>query len=129
MLVAVMDQVLVGEDAGRTCRVGTVDDNLIVLGERGQRFLWREEVKRARDMFRTVLPVPQSHHQLKLVLALQFLLQLITADQLHGIFHRSISSSFGFEREYVADGGLWYSLASRQQRMVLSARARSTSRV
>src|SRR5204863_5070606 len=62
MLVAVMHQVLVGDDAGTTRIVGTVDDNLIVLGERGPSVLQREEVKRARDMFRTVLPGSQSHH-------------------------------------------------------------------
>src|SRR3989440_12582377 len=122
MRVAVMHQVLVGDDAGTTRRVGTVDDNLIVLGERGQRFLWREEVKRARDMFRTVLPGPQSHHQFKLILALQFPLQLITVDQLHGIFHRSISSSFGFEHEYVADGGVWYSYEVTNQWTILVRR-------
>src|SRR5438552_14382898 len=83
MRVAVMNQVLVGQDAGDTSIAGTVDDNLIVLGERGESFLRCEEVKRARDMLRTVLPGPEGHHQLKLVLALQFLLQFIVTDEFH----------------------------------------------
>jgi hypothetical protein len=57
-----------------------------------------------------------------MVLALQFPLQLITADQLHGIFHRSISSSFGFEHEYVADGGVWYSYEVANQWTILVRR-------
>src|SRR5207248_3399707 len=71
------------------------DDNLIVRGERGQSFLGREKVKRAGDMLRTVLPCTQGHHQLKLVLAFQFLLQFIVTDEFHVIFHGSISCHEG----------------------------------
>src|SRR5947209_10702827 len=101
MLVAVMNQVLVGQDAGDTKRAGTVDDNLIILGERGQSVLRREKVKRARDMLRTVLPGPQCHHQFKMVLALQFTLQFIVTDEFYVIFHGSISSSCGSETSTV----------------------------
>jgi hypothetical protein len=91
MLVSVMNQVLVGQDARDTSRAGTVDDNLIVLGERGQSFLGREKVKRAGDMLCTVLSCTQGHHELKMVLALQFPLQFIVTDEFHVIFHGSIS--------------------------------------
>src|SRR5437764_14905320 len=95
MLVAVAHQVLVGGDAGDTSIAGTVDDNLNVLGERGQSFLGCEKVKRAGDMLRTVLPCTQGHHELKMVLALQFTLQFIATDKLHVIFHGSISCHEG----------------------------------
>src|SRR5207302_4779808 len=55
----------------------------------------REKVKRAGDMLRTVLPCPQVHNELKLVLALQLPLQFIVTDEFHVIFHGSISCHEG----------------------------------
>src|SRR6266487_6842314 len=59
MLVAVMHQVLIGDDARGTIIAGTVDDNLIILGKLGQGFLPRGKVQRAGNVLRAVLPVPQ----------------------------------------------------------------------
>src|SRR5207248_2203920 len=117
MHISVMYQVLVGDDARDTRRAGTVDDNLIVLGERGQRFLRRGKVQRAGDVLRTVLPVHQGHHQLKLVLAFQFPFQFIVTDEFYVIFHGSISSSCGCETSTVQ------ALASRTHSSVIYSNA------
>src|SRR5438309_2851273 len=97
MRISVMYQVLIGDYARGTIIAGTVDDNLIILGKLGQRFLLRGKVKRAGNVLRAVLPVPQGHHQLKPVSTLHFLLQFLPTDELHVIFHDSISSSCGCE--------------------------------
>src|SRR3954467_429465 len=80
VLVTVLAQLLDRRQAGVAVEVRAIDDDLLVLAQRGEHLLRALEVDRPGEMLGPKRPVAGGHYQLEGILARQLGLQLLTIE-------------------------------------------------